>query len=60
MTFDEYWQSLMERNQSMKDSSRMTISVESFKRALRQAFEKGCEQQRRSENILDRILNRNR
>jgi hypothetical protein len=43
VTFDQYWLNLKERNPGLKlgDDSTMKISVASFEKSLRQAFEIG-------------------
>jgi len=39
MTFEEYWQNKERANPALKDgSAKMSISVESFRRQMRQAF----------------------
>lgn len=44
-----YWARIVHANESLKDeSSRMTLSVESFKRQLEKAYEKGREDEKSS------------
>lgn len=40
-TFEDYWQSLERKNPGLADSRKMTISVESFRRSMQQAFDEG-------------------
>ncbi len=42
MTFEQYWQRLIEKNPGLRDdSAKMTISVTSFRRSMQQAFDTG-------------------
>lgn len=42
MTFEQYWQRLVEKNPSLsKEDTRMVLTVGSFKRSTRKAFEVG-------------------
>lgn len=56
MTFDEYWAALLAKNPDMKDARRMTISVDSFKRAIQQAFEKGRDQEKQHASFMDDLF----
>lgn len=41
MTFDEFWAALQKKNPDLKEGDTMKITVDSFKRSMRQAFEMG-------------------
>lgn len=58
MTFEEFWRALEQKNPDMKEGATMTITVDSFKRSMRQSFEMG--QKHPSPNsggdLLDELL----
>ncbi len=41
MTFDEWWNKLLEKNQALAESQRIIIRVEELQRMLKQAFRDG-------------------
>ena len=58
MTFAEYWAKLRDKNPGLKldGATKMTQTVDAFRRALEQAFNVGCEQGRRAGKVLDDVL----
>lgn len=47
MTFDQFWQTLKDKNPGLADSdTRMTITVASFRKSLEQSYERGRDQER--------------
>lgn len=45
MTFAQYWNNLTQKNPSLLESSKITLTVESFKRQLEKAFDAGLDNQ---------------
>jgi hypothetical protein len=41
MKFDEWWNKLLEKNQSLAESQRIVVRVDELKRMLSQAFKDG-------------------
>lgn len=61
-SFDEYWEALATKNPALRDSAKMTITVESFQRQMRQAFEQGknsgIEASAQVGSLMDKIFGR--
>lgn len=44
MTFEQYWDQLRTRNPGLaKDDTKMTITVASFRRSMRQSYDQGAD-----------------
>lgn len=60
MTFDQYWKALQCKNAGLaNDATKMTISVESFRRSLAQAYERGRDQEKsvsETEKTIDDLM----
>ena len=56
MTFDEFWKALSERNPGLSAlDGKMTMSVESFRRSMRQSFDRGEQHGRESAERREQI-----
>jgi|GEM_PF-5117838 len=59
MTFDDYWQRLVEKNPGLRlDDTVMKITVRSFKSSLRQAYEVAKEHSAKQNAFLNDLLGR--
>ncbi len=57
MSFEELWLKMVEKKPLLVDQkATVTISTESFKEQLRQAYEKGFEKGRSEPSIFDQIF----
>lgn len=57
MTFADYWLKLVDRNPGLRDpASKMTISVESFRRSMEQAYERGREQGADTKSLFEKVF----
>ena len=56
MTFDQFWRLLEKRNAKLKPENKMTISVESFRASMRQAFDMGEEHGKASRSLYEKTF----
>ena len=56
MKWSEYWDALTKRNPALNDgTTKMTITVDSFQRSMKQAFEQGEVQGRKNAQSGDKV-----
>jgi hypothetical protein len=56
MTFGEYLAELRKKNPDMPLSGKMTLSIESFEKALRHAFEAGRDSKPVADKLRDKLF----
>lgn len=56
--FDLYWDAVLAKNPNLATSERMTISVDSFKRQMRQAFDAGFQNATAGLSFMDKLFGR--
>jgi hypothetical protein len=56
VSFADYWNKLTGRNAGLKNEGKMTISVENFRKALEQAYNKGVEAGQDMKSVFERMF----